>query len=93
MFSVSQSEVFAIKSLNWLLKDEDCVYSFLAQTGASMEDLRGAIGDPHFLGSVLDFIMTKDEWVIACAQSVDLSPDQFFQIRQNLPGGEIENWT
>lgn len=89
------AEIFSIKALAWLGSDDDLLGTFLSASGASTDDLRQAAlaRDADFLGSVLDFILMNDEWVMNCADSLDVPPEHIAQARAALPGGQLPNWT
>ncbi len=91
--SRESAETIALQALGWLAGNEELMPVFLGSTGASVDDLKRQAGDPAFLGSVLDFIMMDDAWVVDCAASVTLPPERIMQARQCLPGGEQINWT
>lgn len=87
------AEVIAVKALGWLAASDDLLPVFLGSTGASLADLRGSAGDPSFLGSVLDFVMMDDAWVVAFCDSERLPYETPMRARQSLPGGQQVNWT
>jgi hypothetical protein len=87
------AETVALGALGWLVGNEDLLPVFLGATGASQNDLRGAVDDPDFLGSVLDFILMDDAWVIACCDAQGWPYERLAQARQMLPGGEQRHWT
>jgi hypothetical protein len=87
------AETVALEALGWLVGNEDLLPVFLGATGASQEDLRGAVNDPDFLGSVLDFLMMDDAWVIAFCDSCQMPYERLALARQGLPGGEMRHWT
>lgn len=87
------AETIALKCLVWLMSDDELIGVFMGTTGASQEALRDAVQDPDFLGSVLDFILMDDAWVLACCEAQALSTDLPMRARAALPGGEQVNWT
>ena len=87
------AETVALGALSWLVGNEDLLPVFLGSTGASQDDLRGAVTDPDFLGSVLDFILMDDAWIIACCDAQGLPYTRLAEARQVLPGGEARHWT
>lgn len=87
------AETVALEVFTWLVANEDLLPVFLGTTGASQEDMRGAINDPDFLGSVLDFMMMDDAWVIGCCDALHLPYERLAQARMGLPGGEQRHWT
>ncbi len=88
-----RAETLAAQALAWLAGQEELLPVFLGATGASAGDLRAQAGDAEFLGSVLDFVMMDDAWVIAFCDQAGLAYDQPMQARQALPGGAQVHWT
>ncbi len=87
------AETVALGALGWLVGNEDLLPVFLGATGASQGDLRGAVTDPDFLASVLDFILMDDAWIIACCDAQGLPYTRLGEARHGLPGGEARHWT
>ncbi|MCZ0811772.1 MAG: DUF3572 domain-containing protein [Pseudomonadota bacterium] len=87
------AETIALKCLVWLMGNDELLGVFMGTTGASQEALRDAVHDPDFLGSVLDFILMDDAWVLACCEAQGLATDLPMRARAALPGGEQVNWT
>ncbi len=87
------ADTVAIRALGWLVGNDDLLPVFLGSTGASLDDLRTAAGDPGFLGSILDFLMMDDAWVVAFCEAEGLPYEAPMQARQALPGGDQVNWT
>lgn len=92
-YTVSQAEIVALQALSWLASEEDLLPVFLGTTGASIEDLRERAADADFLGSVLDFLMNDDAWVMRFCDSVNLSYETPMHARAALPGGGQRYWT
>ena len=87
------AETLALQALTWLAGNDDLFPIFLGATGAVAQDIAADAGKPAFLGSVLDFILTDDAWVIAFCDANLLSYDAPMLARMALPGGEQINWT
>lgn len=87
------AETIAIQAVAWLAGNDELLPVFLGATGASEGDLRARLAEPDFLGSVLDFLMMDDSWVMEFCDGQDLRYDQIMQARQTLPGGAQVNWT
>ena len=92
-FTQDAAETLALKTLAWLVTNEDLLPVFLGATGASEGDLRDQASDPAFLGSVLDFLMMDDAWVIAFCDSVSAPYEHPMFARAALPGGQQVHWT
>lgn len=91
--SRNSAETVALSALGWLVSDEEMLSIFLGATGAGADELRARAQDPEFLGSVLDFLLMDDAWVIAFCDNAGLSYDQPMRARAALPGGEAVHWT
>ena len=87
------AETIAIRAVAWLAGNDELLPVFLGATGASESDLRARLAEPEFLGSVLDFLMMDDQWVVAFCDGAQLQYDRIMQARQALPGGAQVNWT
>ena len=88
-----QAEIRALSVLAWLVCNEELLPVFLGATGASEDDLRARAGESEFLGSVLDFLMMDDAWVIEYCDGEGLPYDTPMRTRQSLPGGADVSWT
>ena len=88
-----KAEEIGIEALVWMSSREDTMAGFLAASGASIDDLRQQSQDKAFLGFVLDYIMTHDEYVLEFAELSRIAPGDVAAARMALPGGEQPNWT
>lgn len=87
------AETISLQAFGWLVGNEELLPIFLGATGASEEDMRKAAHDPEFLGSVLEFILMDDAWVIACCDANGLAYERLAEARMSLPGGGDIHWT
>ncbi|MGB3278877.1 MAG: DUF3572 domain-containing protein [Pseudorhodobacter sp.] len=87
------AETIALQALGWLAGNDDLMPVFLGATGASVNELAKNAKDPAFLGSVLDFLVMDDAWVMAFCDAANLPYAAPMQARMALPGGEQINWT
>ena len=88
-----QAETIALGALGWLAANEDLLPVFMNASGLSEADLRQRASEPELLGSVLDFILMDDEWVVACCDVQQIPYDRLMRARAALPGGEQVHWT
>lgn len=87
-----KAEIVAIGALSWLVGNE-LLDTFQAATGADLQTIRNASGEPEFLGAVLDFVMNDDEWVRSVCTAQGLPFDGLLRARAALPGGDLPHWT
>jgi hypothetical protein len=78
------AEIVAIQALSFIAGEPDRLGLFLAESGIGPETLRTAASDPHFLASVLDFVMRDDATVKAFADASKLHPTNIAAARQVL---------
>jgi Protein of unknown function (DUF3572) len=88
-----QAEIISLQCLGWLVANDDLLPVFLGSSGASEEDLKNYAAEPEFLGSVLDFLMMDDAWVVSFCDSAGIRYDIPAQARMALPGGSHMHWT
>lgn len=89
----TSAETLALTAISWLLADSDRAQGFMAATGAAPADLATQAQDPHFLGAVLDFVLTEDALVRGFCDAHDLPYTAPMQARAHLPGFSQMHWT
>lgn len=87
------AETIGLQAVSWMVANEELLPVFLGATGASEADMRSGVGDPAFLGALLDFIMMDDTWVRDFCDSVQLPYETPMHARMALPGGDQVHWT
>lgn len=87
------AETVALQALTWLAGNEDVLPVFLGASGLSVSDLAAGARRPEFLGSVLDFLLMDDAWIVAFCDDAALAYDAPMLARAALPGGEAVHWT
>src|SRR6266478_9963031 len=78
------AEIVAVQALSFVAADPERLGLFLAESGIGPDTLRTAAADPHFLASVLDFVMRDDATVKAFADASKLHPTNIAAARQVL---------
>ena len=78
------AEIVAVQALSFIADDPERLGLFLAESGIGPETLRTAAADPHFLASVLEFVMRDDATVKAFASASELHPTNIAAARQAL---------
>ena len=80
----------ALQGLSFIAEDTDRLGQFLASSGFGPTELRARVGDPAFLGGVLDFLLSDEALVVAFADWAAVDPASVLVLRQKLPGGGVE---
>ena len=78
------AEIVAVQALSFIAGDPERLGLFLAESGIGPETLRSAATDPHFLASVLDFVLRDDATVKAFAAVSQLHPTNVAAAHQAL---------
>ena len=78
------AEIVAVQALAFIAADSERLGLFLAESGIGPETLRTSAADPHFLGSVLDFVLRDDATVKAFATASQLHPTNIAAAAQAL---------
>ena len=78
------AEIVAIQALSFVAGDPERLGAFLAESGIGPDTLRNAAADPHFLASVLDFVMRDDATVNSFASASQLHPTNIAAAHQAL---------
>jgi hypothetical protein len=78
------AEIVAIQALSFVAGDPERLGLFLAESGIGPQTLRESANDPHFLASVLDFVLRDDATVKAFAEASKLHPTNIAAAREVL---------
>jgi hypothetical protein len=83
-------ELLAVKALGFLAETPDALTRFLNSTGATPSDLRDLAEDPHFLGAVLDFLLSDDELVRHFCTSESIDAQAVHRARRRLSPSQTD---
>ena len=77
-------ETLALSALGWALADEARAQRLLALTGLTPDDLRLRLGDPALLAAVIRFLEAHEPDLLACAESLGVTPAIIVETRRRL---------
>jgi hypothetical protein len=80
-----RAETMALNMIAFLMGDEERADGFFGTTGLSPDDLRAGVGQPAFLGGVLDYLLEREDLLVAFCEGANIDPMQPMRIRQLLP--------
>jgi hypothetical protein len=80
-----RAETMSLNMIAFLMSDEERADGFFGTTGLSPDDLRAGVGQPSFLGGVMDYLLEREELLIAFCTDNNIDPMQPIRIRQALP--------
>ncbi|MCI4663205.1 MAG: DUF3572 domain-containing protein [Neomegalonema sp.] len=92
MMTVDAAAELGSSALLFLAERPDDIGAFLAETGASISDLRGGAEEPQILGFLLAYIAAREELAEAFCVSNNIGPEQLAGAQAALLGQET-HWT
>lgn len=84
--NASQAEVVALDVLRYLACEPERFSRFLSLSGLSPQDISVLAGQPDFLASVMDYLLSDEKLLLEFAESDSLKPQAIVNLRQKLPG-------
>lgn len=84
-----RAEIIAINALSFIASDEKKISGYLKLTGMSLEKVKTDIENQDtmntILGSILDFMMQNEKYLIEFANSYELRPQEVVNARNSFP--------
>lgn len=74
----------ALSALAWALGDQPRAERLLALTGLTPDDLRNRAGDADLLVAVLGFLEAHEPDLVACAEALEIRPENLVDARRML---------
>jgi len=78
------SEALALSALGWILTDSQRAERLLSLTGLTPDQLRGGLGDPGVLASVLEFLANHEPDLILAADALETTPEALIAASREL---------
>ncbi|HMA50216.1 MAG TPA: DUF3572 domain-containing protein [Magnetospirillaceae bacterium] len=85
VLSAEDAQTIALKAIAFIATDDELLSRFVALTGCGMDDIRSRIGDPGFLGGVLDFVLADEPTLLAFVAREEMVPETPMAARHKLP--------
>ncbi|CAN5294106.1 DUF3572 domain-containing protein [soil metagenome] len=77
-------QTLALRAIGWIVADPGRVERFLTLTGLDPDQLRAGLGDPAVLAAALDYLMSYEPDLLACADALGEAPAAIVAARQVL---------
>lgn len=86
------AEGLALAALGWVLSDDDHADRLLALTGIFPEELRERIGEREVLAAILEFVLSHEPDLLACAEALGVAPKHLEKAHATLaaPMGDAD---
>ncbi|NNE21175.1 MAG: DUF3572 domain-containing protein [Rhizobiales bacterium] len=81
-----QAEVVALDVLRFLACEPERFSRFLSLSGLALQDISAQAGEPSFLASVMDYLLSDEKLLLEYAENDSLQPQTIVSLRQKLPG-------
>ncbi|ADH88815.1 conserved hypothetical protein [Ancylobacter novellus DSM 506] len=79
----------SLGALSYLAVDPERIGPFLAESGLSPADLRGAIGSSAFHVALLDYMINRQDLLVAYADEAEIEPGHVVAAREILAHADI----
>jgi hypothetical protein len=88
-----RAELIAIGAIGWILSSDTVTTLFLRSTGLEAVNIKTELQNNFFLISVLEFLLTNDDWVRGYCVSAGLIYDEPMEAKRQMCGDDLPNWT
>ena len=82
-----ESELIAVKGLQYLAGDEEQLGRFLALSGYDPASLRENANSPEFLAGILEYFMGNEATLLAFCAQYSINPEDIAGAQHRLGGG------
>ncbi|HKR18085.1 DUF3572 domain-containing protein [Rhizorhapis sp.] len=77
-------EMVALAALGWILGDDRRAERLLSVTGMTPEGLRAGVNERAVLGAVLSFLLGHEPDLLACAEAMNMRPEDLAAAGRDL---------
>ncbi len=84
--NAKQSEMIAIKGLQYLAGDEEQLERFLALSGCEPASLRDSANSTEFLSGILEYFMSNEATLLAFCAQYSINPEDIAGAQHRLDG-------
>ena len=81
-------EALALHALGWILSDEPRAERLLGMTGLDPDSLRASLSQRATLAAILSFLTAYEADLIACADALDIKPEDIAAAAHRLDGNQ-----
>ena len=82
--NADDAHTLALRALVWTLAEPNRAHRLLDTTGMTPADLRARASDPAVLGAALAFLQAHQPDLVACAEELDVRPEQLVAAQEAL---------
>lgn len=86
------AQALALQSVAFILEEDTLRDRFLALSGLDGSDIRVRVQDQEFLASILEFLISFEPDLIACADALEEKPESLVAAWRSLGGGKGQEW-
>ena len=78
----------ALQALGWIVSDKPRAERLLGMTGLDPDSLRASLGERATLAAILSFLTAYEADLIACADALDIKPEDIAAAAHRLDGNQ-----
>lgn len=86
------AQALALQCVVFILGEDALRDRFLALSGLDGADIKSRVQDTEFLASILEFLISFEPDLIACADALEEKPETLVTAWRALGGGEGQEW-
>lgn len=80
----NEAQTLALNAVQFILSDDEYTHGFIAATGIAANDLKSLISDADFLLGVLDYLMAREDVLLAFCENIDADPEHVVRLHQKI---------
>lgn len=92
MMDNETAQTLALQSMAFILQEDTLRDRFLALSGLGGDDIKARVEDQEFLASILEFLISFEPDLIACADALEEKPESLVTAWRSLGGGKGQEW-
>ena len=79
-----EAQTVALQVIGWIVSEPRRSERFLGLTGLDADQLRDGLGDGSILGAAIDFLLTHEPDLVACAEHIGVTPAAIVASREAI---------
>jgi hypothetical protein len=80
------AQTIALTVIGWIVAETGRAERFLSMTGLDPEQLRAGLGQSAIQAAAIDFLLSHEPDLLACAAAIGVKPDAIAAARQGIAG-------
>lgn len=82
-------EEICLKVITYVVSNEELLTQFIISSGISPDELKTSLESEETIGYIFDFLLQDEEAFTAFCATHNISPENVWKIRRQLPGAPV----